>query len=256
MNANIANAIWTRLKGEGHSNWIFLTEQYEDQSSSSTSSFDLQTNEHTWSGGYNWDTINIPADSYLARITPIDGRGNQGSSLITQQFIVDNTPNLIGDYNRDKVVNAADYTIWRDSLDDVVNAFAEADGSGNGLIDQEDYDLWLANYGQTETSSSQAITAVVSPPSTPSSNLLSLSVQTEESKLEPIPVATIDRAFEELSADTENHEASPATAESFSLNQMLLLTITAQQENEDKSIELEEDDDTESCDPQLILSID
>ena len=54
---------------------------------------------------------------------------------------------LAGDYNGDGTVNAADYTIWRNtkgSADDL-----RADGNHNGIVDQGDYDLWHANFGQT-----------------------------------------------------------------------------------------------------------
>lgn len=56
-----------------------------------------------------------------------------------------------GDYNRDAVVNAADYTIWRDTLGTTVEVGAGADGNGNGQIDGpgagSDYEFWTNNYG-------------------------------------------------------------------------------------------------------------
>lgn len=58
------------------------------------------------------------------------------------------TPTLLGDYNLNGAVDAADYVVWRKTLDvGGVAAFAGADGSGNGVIDQPDYDVWRANYG-------------------------------------------------------------------------------------------------------------
>ncbi|WP_197526760.1 PQQ-dependent sugar dehydrogenase [Botrimarina colliarenosi] len=56
---------------------------------------------------------------------------------------------LRGDYNQDGVVDAADYTVWRDS---VVAQDGAADGSGpngvpDGVVDQFDYDLWRTHYG-------------------------------------------------------------------------------------------------------------
>lgn len=56
---------------------------------------------------------------------------------------------LVGDYNGDTIVDAADYTVWRDSLGDSVTAGEGADGNGNGVIDTGDYDEWVANYGST-----------------------------------------------------------------------------------------------------------
>jgi hypothetical protein len=56
-----------------------------------------------------------------------------------------------GDYNRDTRVDAADYTIWRDTLGTTVTAGAGADGNGNGVIDGpgagSDYEFWTTNYG-------------------------------------------------------------------------------------------------------------
>jgi hypothetical protein len=50
-----------------------------------------------------------------------------------------------GDYNHNAVVDAADYTVWRESLGSTTNL--AADGNGNGTIDSGDYDMWKANYG-------------------------------------------------------------------------------------------------------------
>ncbi|MEM8866057.1 MAG: hypothetical protein AAGF31_10990 [Planctomycetota bacterium] len=47
---------------------------------------------------------------------------------------------LPGDYNSDGLVNVADYTVWRDSLDSTSALFA--DGDGNGRIEIADYNLW------------------------------------------------------------------------------------------------------------------
>ena len=47
------------------------------------------------------------------------------------------TPNILldGDFNKDDVVDAADYVVWRDGLDTLYSA--------------EDYNLWKANFGAT-----------------------------------------------------------------------------------------------------------
>ena len=56
---------------------------------------------------------------------------------------------LSGDYNRDGIVDAADYTVWRDTFGQTVAAGTGADGDGNGMIDQADYDNWVLNFGTT-----------------------------------------------------------------------------------------------------------
>ena len=51
-----------------------------------------------------------------------------------------------GDYNDDGVVNLADTTLWRDSLN-ATGANLVADGSNNDLISDYDYKIWRWNYG-------------------------------------------------------------------------------------------------------------
>jgi hypothetical protein len=52
-----------------------------------------------------------------------------------------------GDYNRNGVVDAADYVVWRDSAGQQVGFYTGADGNGNGLVDAADYDVWVRNFG-------------------------------------------------------------------------------------------------------------
>ena len=57
------------------------------------------------------------------------------------------TPVQLGDYNGDGNVDAADYTVWRNSLGSTINL--AADGDGSGTIDAGDYDLWKSRFGET-----------------------------------------------------------------------------------------------------------
>src|SRR5262249_14641829 len=53
-----------------------------------------------------------------------------------------------GDFNGDGTVDAADYTVWQDSLGQLGIGLA-ADGNGNGVIDGGDYDVWKAKFGES-----------------------------------------------------------------------------------------------------------
>lgn len=54
---------------------------------------------------------------------------------------------LIGDYNADGFVDAADYTVWQDAAGTSVAAYAGADGNGDGVVDDGDHAVWAAHYG-------------------------------------------------------------------------------------------------------------
>ena len=53
---------------------------------------------------------------------------------------------VLGDYNHNGIVDAADYTIWRDSLGRTGTGLA-ADGNGNNQIDAGDYIVWKSHFG-------------------------------------------------------------------------------------------------------------
>lgn len=77
------------------------------------------------------------------------GGGLQRSKVVYQSVA------LPGDFNSDGVVNAADYTVWRDNLGSTSSLASDA--SGNGRVDQADYNIWAANYGRTASSNAAAI---------------------------------------------------------------------------------------------------
>jgi hypothetical protein len=64
---------------------------------------------------------------------------------------------LPGDYNADGLVDAADYTVWRDNQGATVPAGTLGDGDRNGVVTQADYDLWSANYGRTLAATTTAV---------------------------------------------------------------------------------------------------
>ncbi|MGE3241036.1 MAG: family 16 glycosylhydrolase [Pirellulales bacterium] len=79
------------------------------------------------------------------------GGDPNGSTVWPQTLLVDyvriwqKQTGLAGDYNTDGIVDAADYSIWRDSQGQT-GIDLPADGSGNGTVGPEDFDLWKTNY--------------------------------------------------------------------------------------------------------------
>jgi hypothetical protein len=63
---------------------------------------------------------------------------------------------LSGDYNGNSVVDAADYTIFRDNLGGNSSVLS-GNGSGAATVVQADYDLWKQNFGSSGAGSSAAV---------------------------------------------------------------------------------------------------
>jgi uncharacterized membrane protein len=59
---------------------------------------------------------------------------------------------IVGDYNIDGAVDAADYVVWRNMFGESGMSLA-ADGTGDGIVDTNDYELWRANFGRVRSDS-------------------------------------------------------------------------------------------------------
>jgi hypothetical protein len=79
------------------------------------------------------------------------GLGNSFSMSVPFRSIValliDAT--LQGDFNRDGMVDSADYVVWRKTLNQTVTRGNGADGDANGIVQQADFNIWRANFGAT-----------------------------------------------------------------------------------------------------------
>jgi len=58
---------------------------------------------------------------------------------------------LSGDFNRNNVADSADYTVWRDHLGISGAGQADGDADGDGDVDNNDYDIWKAQFGTNFT---------------------------------------------------------------------------------------------------------
>jgi hypothetical protein len=102
------------------------------------------SNTYNWTISYhgkiNWtDQINSVVGSVAA--------GTAGSDvdvvLLGASVVSNGVP---GDYNSDGIVDAADYTVWRDHLGQTFT-LPNRDSTASGPISQSDYTFWLNHFG-------------------------------------------------------------------------------------------------------------
>ena len=105
--------------------------------------------------------------AYSSRVNTFDAGFVDGDASITFDLATNldftTAPFLAGDYNRDERRGAADYTVWRNTLDQTgLTPFSGADGDGDGSILAADYDVWKANYGEMGAGAGAGATSLAS----------------------------------------------------------------------------------------------
>jgi endoglucanase len=109
-----------------------------------------------WAGGPWWTSYMFsPEPTNLGSANPTD----KPIMAVIQPHFADNRP---GDFNFDGVVDAADYTAWRDAVG-ATGAGLDADGNIDGVVDELDYNIWKANFGATLGSGSLGQAVVPEP---------------------------------------------------------------------------------------------
>lgn len=81
----------------------------------------------------------LPASS-----TPIVSPALLADRTLTR--VIDNV-SVLGDYTGDGLVNAADYTAWRDNEGSTIDL--APDGDGDQIVDDDDYLVWVESYAST-----------------------------------------------------------------------------------------------------------
>ncbi len=95
-----------------------------------------------------------PANAVEARIVFVYSRnGFDTGQVYVDEIQLAISDSLPGDFNADGIVDAADYTVWRDNFGATDESALNFSGDGGG-VGQGDYDLWLANFGIANSSSS------------------------------------------------------------------------------------------------------
>ena len=111
---------------------------------------------------YQHDGTATVADSFGLTVDDGEGTASSGTFQITIQPFA-------GDYNGNGTVDAADYVLWRKTLNTTgVTPYSGADGDGSGTVDGNDYTVWRSNFGEILMmgAGSQAIASAISLPQT------------------------------------------------------------------------------------------
>jgi len=128
---------------------------------------------------------------------------------------------LLGDYNRDGIVDSADYVTWRRTLNTSVAPFSGADGNGDGTVTSADYSIWRANFGRAhgggsgggESESSSLTTDETSMPTSASSIIVTAQVARQDQILATGSAVLVPAADDEAAAsnvEAENRVSSSA----------------------------------------------
>jgi endonuclease I len=88
----------------------------------------------------------------------LPGALSNSLTLSVQGFIVSASP-LAGDYNGDGVIDAADYSVWRDALE--ASSTSLLNDPTPGTVDESDFDYWRDHFGESSGSGSGASAASV-----------------------------------------------------------------------------------------------
>jgi hypothetical protein len=114
-----------------------------------------QSNDGTWRQ-YTLNAV-APAGAVNVRVSVgATGMFNSGinpqSAFFDDLSLIQTTPSVLGDYNNDGAVNAADYTVWRDALG-TAGPLPNRSPSNTGNVSAADYTFWVSRYGATSSTS-------------------------------------------------------------------------------------------------------
>ena len=110
-------------------------------------------------------TAVVPAGASVGdiRFSTFFGPFAAGQVLIDDVQLLRNMP-ISGDYNADRMVDAADYIVWRKAFGRNVVPGLSADGNHDGTVNEEDYAVWRGNFGNMLSAAQIAGSAVAPEP--------------------------------------------------------------------------------------------
>jgi hypothetical protein len=98
---------------------------------------------------------------YQFDIETIVGAGLVNMEIESIRVMLPAPPGLPGDFNGDMQVDAADYTVWRNSLASGTPLLNET--ASLGTVDHDDYAAWKANFGTAKLQGGGSVISVPEP---------------------------------------------------------------------------------------------
>ena len=102
----------------------------------------INAGDPTAAAGVNGVPMNDQRGAPFARV--------YGGRIDIGAFELQPTNHLLGDFNRDGVVDSADYTLLRKQMSQFVPSGTGADANGDGVVNNADYLVWKSNFGQPQ----------------------------------------------------------------------------------------------------------
>lgn len=149
------NSDWSSLQDQGVSGWqeaAPTANALSELIASGTQSLALSPGQSYLLGDL-FDNVSGVRDLALEFILAGDTAGRLGAVVYDTV-----SASVLGDYNGNGVVDAADYTLWRDKLGAPAGSLANRDPSNSGVINAADYTYWKSRFGATSGAGSGALT--------------------------------------------------------------------------------------------------
>jgi endoglucanase len=103
--------------------------------------------------GWTWWAAGPWWGNYMFTLEPTNlGQPTQTDRpalAVLQPHLAFPSPEVTGDFNRDGIVDASDYVLWRRTLGQNVPPGSGADADRNSFVQQADYAYWQTNFGAT-----------------------------------------------------------------------------------------------------------
>ncbi|TWT95431.1 hypothetical protein Pla108_35790 [Botrimarina colliarenosi] len=143
------NGIVPEDLGETETEWELLEggvmDEVEDELGDGKHAVVRRYEYYEYTGPY--DEEHEPLSLFLDQDLPEPPEGELGQFISANMVAANLEPpdRVFGDFNGDGVVDAADYTVWRDNYGSEEQYLA--DGDDDGLIDDDDYEIWSGGFG-------------------------------------------------------------------------------------------------------------